>query len=106
MSFLEIRSALSDYSNNNKQDKLPVKSLEAEVTLECPLSVSPHVSEQHKASSELLIADCALEGLLSSVVPHVVIKNVSSVESFGTVGALEFLIISKSFSNLRIVLNY
>ena len=69
----------------------PVEGLQAEVTLECPLAVSPHVPQQDKPAGELFIADGALEGLLSGVVPYVIIQNVSSVECFGTICAFKFL---------------
>ena len=69
----------------------PVEGLVAKVTLECLLPVSPHVPEEDEPAGELLVADCALEGLLSGVVSYVIILNISSVECLGTICAFKFL---------------
>ena len=71
---------------------LPVETFMAEVTLVQPLPVCPHVPQQHEAPGELFLADVALEWFLPSVIPDMVIQNISSIKSLRTVGTFELLI--------------
>jgi peroxiredoxin len=75
----------------SKDISLPIEGLEAIFTLEKSLAVSAHMPQEHESSRELLVADCALEGLLSRVVPHMIVQHVLAVESFRAICTFEVL---------------
>ena len=72
---------------------LPIEGLEAVVALVDTVSVRPHVAQQNKTSCKLLVAGVALERFLSSVISHMVVENISSVEGLRAIRALELLLL-------------
>ena len=51
------------------------------------------MSQQDESPGELLVASVALERLLSRVVSHMIVENVTTVKSFRTMGTLELLLL-------------
>lgn len=74
-----------------------IKSLHAIFALERSVSVDSHVSQQDEAASKLLVAYSALKRFFSSVVPHVIVENISTIKTFATICTLVLLFYHMSF---------
>lgn len=69
-----------------------VKSLHTKVTFIESLSVSPHVPQQDKSSGEFFLAGLTFKRFFTSVVPHMVIENITPVECLVAILALKLFI--------------